>query len=533
MNWFELPAPDPALPAPAFADVDSARRWLSSQPQAMPARLQLALTEQFERLAPAALPPRERAALVETLRNPAITTQDNMRRKFAFAARPLTAEAMSTFTASVRLWDALAACYLRCVEDFAEIPCTGDVRQLLATAAHRAMVTCRLALEDHFVAGIEAPAALWPRLHRLLQVASQLGIADLPMIDPEYRDPAKSSLLEQYVLAALIALADPYRWGSAHFSVARRALSRWNGMVPLAAESNSDPKLRWVPLSTFGELPAVLGENSPAWLEVHMVRRKLRKRIESLNAGDSPETLHLGRDLNAASCRDLLASILDRLRAAYSEGRPLQVPVDTDCELAVGPAGCFQLLTNRSFSGSSHTLNAASSRILHDRIAIFGSAERVDGIEKVEAAEGEPWRLNAESVDVAVLSRAAGGNGTRMLPGQLVVFRDPRSTASLAVVTRAWTRRDGRSEIALRRLPGKPAAMTGSAVDLLNEPAFPVFFLPAVPAVASAASLLIPTGIAPRLKKGLEARSDEYVRCRLDKLIERGADFERYLYEAY
>lgn len=536
MNWFELSAINPGAGAPAFSDADGARAWLAGQPQTMAARLQADLAAQMERIGVAPFTAFVQATLLEALRNAVITTQSAVRRKFAFAPRPLSSEAMAAFTLSGRVWNALGCGYLRCLEAFADEAARNPAadRQRVAIAAHRAMIACREALEDHFVAGIEVPDALWIRLQRLLQVACVLGVADVKVVDAEYPAAGETTPTDQYVLAAFLKLADPYRWSAAYYTVAHRAFMRWRNQASVAVANNDDPRMRWVPLSAVAPLPPGLGERSPAWLEVHQVRRKLRKRIEALDAGEQPEALHLGRDLNASACRDLLNSILEHLRDAYSEPREKMTPVDSECEVAAGPAGCFELLTNRPFV-SNPSLGGESSRLLHERLATFGStAELVESVERAESAaqvEGERWRLTAESVAKAELSRPAGGSGARMLPGQLVVFRDARGDTSLAIVTRAWTRLNGQTEISLRRLPGKPEAMTARAVDLLREPAFPVFVLPAVTTVGSTASLLLPTGIAPRLKKGLEARGETQLQCTLGKLIERGADFERYTFE--
>lgn len=529
MKWFELPSPDPAAPPPAFHDLKGARAWLAEQPQAMPNRVQTAVAEQLELLAGSGLPAFDRARLLEALRGPAVTAQNALRRRFAFQPRPLAGDAVDTFTQSVRLWNALATGYLQCLEAFADD--YGRDRQRLATAVHRALRTCRSALEDHFVAGVEAPPELWYCLQRLIQAASELGVADIEITDPEYRSPAASTPAEQYVLVALLALADPYRWLGPHFAVAERAFLRWRSNATLAAASDNDPKLRWVPLSAIAELPPSPAAASPAWLEVHGIRRKLRRRIEKLDAGESAEALHLGRDLSEAACRDLLDSILDHLRAAYSEAGDKLVAVNTDCELAVGAADCYRLLNNRPFVGGQ-TLSSTSARILHERVAVFGAADRVEGVAAPIRCAGEIWHLDADAADAALISLAPGDARSRVLPGQLALIRDTRDSISLAVVARLWVRQNGRTEARLRRLPGRPEAYTGHAIGMANEAAFPLLLLPEVASLGSPASLLLPSGLAMRFKKGVETRGEAQRRYTLGKLIERGTDFERYAYTA-
>jgi hypothetical protein len=526
IEWFERTPPSSEMPAPAFSDVASAQAWLQKQPQTMPARLQLAIAEQLECLNVQAMPGNARAAIIESLRNAAVTARDATRRKFAFQPRPPTADAAEAFTVSVRVWEAFACGYGLCLESFAAEPAVN--KQRVATATHRAMITERLAIEDYFVAGVEVPAAIWRRLNRLLQVAHALEIAAVAIADPEFRDPAESSPADQYVLAALLSLADPYRLTATQYTVLHRAFSRWLNLARLTPVRDDEPRHRWIPLSLIAELPPAIDARSPEWLEVHLVRRKLRKRIESLDAGESPESLRLGRELSAASCRDLLRSALEHLRAAYGDTARALSPVGSECRLASGPAAGYELLTGKPFR-TENPIRSTSSRVMHDRIAIFGAAERVEAVEKqVVKVGGEAWQLDAESAEATEISRPGEIAGARMLPGQITLLVDERTAASIAIVMRAWTCADGRFRALLRRLPGKPEAHFGYAIDLLNEPPFPVFLLPAVAALKVPASVILPSGISMRLRLGLEVRGENRRQIRLGDLIERGSDFERF-----
>lgn len=527
IQWFDRTPPSSAMPTAAFSDAASAQAWLVKQPQTVPARLQASIAEQIECLNFQALSGNTRASILESLRNAAVTARDATRRRFAFQPRPLNADAAEAFATSVRTWEAFAAGYALCLEAFAAEPTVN--KQRVATAVHRAMITERLAIEDYFVAGVEVSAAIWRRLHRLLQVACSLEVAAVAIADPEFRDPAESSATHQYVLATLLSLADPYRMTVSQYTVLHRAYSRWLNLAAVSPTRDEESKHRWIPLSLIAELPPALDDRSPEWLEVHLVRRKLRKRIESLDAGESPDSLHLGRDLSAASCRDLFRSALEQLRAAYYDVAPPLSPVGSDCRLASGPTACFELLTGKPFRVEEVAMRTTSSRIMHDRVAIFGSAERVEVAEKQSVkVGGELWRLDAESADATRISRPGEIAGARMLPGQITLLLDERTTPSIAIVTRAWTCADGNFRALLRRLPGKPEALTGHAIDRLNEPPFPVFLLPEVASLHVPESLILPSGISIRLRLGLEVHDETRRQFRLGDLIERGSDFERF-----
>ncbi|HEY5762468.1 MAG TPA: hypothetical protein VIS73_04595, partial [Rhodocyclaceae bacterium] len=66
MAWFDLQS-QASQHAPAFDSAESAKKWLGSQSQTVPARMQIALAEQFEALHGAGLPPLELARILSEL----------------------------------------------------------------------------------------------------------------------------------------------------------------------------------------------------------------------------------------------------------------------------------------------------------------------------------------------------------------------------------------------------------------------------------------------------------------------------------
>lgn len=164
-----------------------------------------ALSEQLERLQGAALDGFARATVLEALRHDALLALAAQRQRFAFAPRPLSAGAFAALTSSQRAWSALATGYLQCTEEFGP----GDPA-ITATAAHRAMMAFKLALEDHFFAGVEPPAQSWSRPLRIVELALARGFARQAVADLTLTDQGKSSVLQQYMLLTLTGLADPY-----------------------------------------------------------------------------------------------------------------------------------------------------------------------------------------------------------------------------------------------------------------------------------------------------------------------------------
>lgn len=522
MPWFDLPIPQAQTNAD-FADAEGARAWLAGQSQAVPARSQQLLAEQLERLAAMPVAPFARATILEVLRKAAVTAHDAGRRKYAFQPRPLAGEADLLFVGSGRMWSAFAANYLRCIEEFANEPAPDALR--VGTAAHRAMVTLRLLVEDHYLAGRTVPGVLWKTTHRLLQVTHTLKLGDTGYADPEFRDPSESTLNAQYAILALTTLCDPYRLAAPQFAVLQRALFRWRNLVVFAPEPGSDERQRWLPLALLPELPAAIDAASPQWMEISGVRAKLRRRIKALDDGETPEALQLGRDLSARACRDFLGLVINQLRKLRPESDGV---TSGTVRLATGTDDCYALLAGRSLAPET-PLSATSARVSHEQIAIFG--QTASAAKSAPVLPGEAWTLLRETMEAEELRRPADGPGkSRLLPGQLVAVGGPDApphVATLGSITRVEVESDGALRIAIRRFAGQPQALEGRSASAAGPLSFPLFLLPAVAALQQEASIILPSGFAIRLRQAIrvDGRAEGIA---LGHLVERGNDFERY-----
>lgn len=518
MSRFDLQAPREGAPV-TFATADAARAWLATQSQAAPLRILQALSEQLDALLASNHDGMTRATIVEALRNAALTAQTAARRKFGFQPRPLTGEAGSLFTASRRLSLLIAANYLKCVEEFAEQTPFDPVK--LATAAHRAMLTLRLLCEDFFLAGQEAPEAVWRNVQLLLDTACANGIEGLDIVDPEVRDPGTTTLAAQYAVLVLTAMSDPYRLNAAQFAVLQRALFRWRDLTRLGDAPDGGPKARWLALA------AVSGgvTGGPQWIDVASVRAKLKGRVKALDDGETPEALQLGRDLSARACRDLLDSLLAALRSR--KPTPERTPSSRVLRVATGTDDCFLLLGGRR-TGGGQPASVAASRVANERMAIFGDTSGAEAAPAAPAT-GEAWQLVDETIEAETLYRPADAPGhTRVLTGQLVAIGGAEGhTATLGVVTRVAVDQQGGLLIGVRRFPGQPAALNGTSASNAAPMNFVVFLLPEVAALQLTPSVILPSGTAIRLRQAIRA-SGHPEPIQLGALLERGNDFERY-----
>ena len=84
----KLPEPPQAGPALAFADVDGAKKWAKALPLLSIGQGYAGLMTQLKALAATTLPPRERATLIEVLRECALHLHAELARRYAGKPQP-------------------------------------------------------------------------------------------------------------------------------------------------------------------------------------------------------------------------------------------------------------------------------------------------------------------------------------------------------------------------------------------------------------------------------------------------------------
>ncbi|MGQ0545213.1 MAG: hypothetical protein ACT4P3_07755 [Betaproteobacteria bacterium] len=143
-----------------------------------------------------------------------------------------------------------------------------------------------------------------------------------------------------------------------------------------------------------------------------------------------------------------------------------------------------------------------------------------------EAFPLERWQLGDESAQGVRLARAAGAAGKRYAHGQLVALRPGDAKAFMLGQVR-WlaASAEGALQVGVKLLPGIPAGIAArpTGLNAQNEPY--------VPALAAPASLVLPAGWF-KPKRVAELFTDAPLRVRFTEVLERGADFERIVYES-
>ncbi|MGE5384511.1 MAG: hypothetical protein ACM3SV_01355 [Betaproteobacteria bacterium] len=516
MPKLTLPAPDANLVSTVH-DADAARTWLAAQPLAQPLRMARALLQEIRAIDACATVPVERMELLDALRGAVIQAEAGIMVRYANKPLPLLEEEQSVFDTARQLWHVLAIAYLRAA------PLLPPAQ--LVQAMHRGAVGLREALYCHYVAGIEADADILHLLYELLATAESLHVQRVAVLDPDFRHLGESTIAGDVAWSLLLHFCDPYRFSPAQFNVANRAISRWCSFASFQVEPDEDPRAKSIPLAKWlGE--EIVSRGGPRWLEVRPVVRKIRKRIESLEAGETPEQLKLGRELTPSACIRLMR---DLDRALRPDAKPPGALIGkATIDLVFGNDNLYALIAGKPMT--ENQLTTKSSSISHERMALFGFdnvANRIDHVGDLRAP-AETW-----AVEDNWILRAAPAGGQVVTPLLVGIRPSGGEPPQLAVLFGLRQTSDGWLAANLRLLPGPVDSgiqKSGIAAQVKGVVRQPAFLLPAEQEGDTPASICLPTGSGMREGLLLELEESPVAHLRLREVIERGSNFTRFGY---
>jgi hypothetical protein len=528
MTWFSLPITQAEKKA-AFADSASATSWLAEQPQANVAGMQAELTRQLQALNTYRMAPRERFKTLEALRKTLFTVDSECRRRFENRPVPLWSTEQVALDTSRRLWRACLIGYLHCLRG-----CLDDdpgVAELKAKIAHRAIVCLRMEQMTCYLGVLDVEPEFWRYLHSVLASAEQLAVAQLPVADRLLGETSESTITGQYAMALLLHLARPFELSRTQFSAAVRWFARWREQAEILAAPEDYPRSHSIAIDLSLDSPTFGAGGTPGfarWLSTSGVLRKMRKRLELLEAGESPESLKLGSGISSESSMALLKTLTENLK------HPLPIigdlpPGAAEAKVAVGLEAIHRQLGGKSLKGPEEP--TSMNRHAQDQIAIFGHVSHE--VEDKNAVKPEDWLFIEQDSSELRLSRPAGKGKARLNNKCLLAIQLPgHSRFSLALLSSLCTHTDGSVHATAKLFPNDPTPLVAEVRErpmgrITRQPAF---LLAASDTLATPASLFLPSGVSTRALS-ITLLQDRPQLLRLANCIERGSDYERWVYE--
>lgn len=527
MSEFKLPEIS-ADAKPEFTDAASCADWLAELPLANVAPSQIRLLDQLRQLNRYDLAPAERLKVLEALREPVYFLQEHQIKKLANKPMPLTQVERGIFAHVVALWQELLIGYQRCLAGAA----AGARESRLALLCQRGLDCVASNMFDHYRVYHVFPDAYWLTLHQIYRrVDGSSEVATL------VNDPARTadvSCAEVYARALLFGLANPNEQQQKQLVQIRRWLEQWAQHVPVRHAVPEDKSLPPLLLDftaakgAFREADAQ-GRSTQAWLDISELARTLKKCVVLLRKGETPASLGLGEDCAMPGVEQLLV-LLFRLWCEGKNGR-----VQPRRSTSAKAQACSTLvsihyqISGKTFRQPGHAKEL--SRRQRDEIATFGHASTRQEDAYIEAGgyAVEDWLLREESLSGLRIVRPAGSSGGRYAHTQLIAVR-PADAKDFIVGMVRWLRTDenGDLQVGVNIVPGVPQAVAvrPTGINAQTEKFVPGLYCPALAALSSPASLIVPPGWY-RPKRILEVYSDSSELLLLTGMIERGSDFER------
>lgn len=534
------------LPAskPVLWDVRSCEEWLARATLADSRHACSAFLSLLDELEDA--PPRHAAYLqiLERLRDPILTAQEENTKKFAAKPLPLGHAESLAFSQACDLWIVLLRAYRRLLRAALK----GSRPELAASVA----LLCERAIEYtgeligvHFLARREIGEDLWHWLHDAYALAEQRGVADAAVAKPKSRTPSPSNCTAAYVRVLMLELAHPYGLKERELTWVRRWTRRWADKARVGPESRS--------ASGRGYRIDLSGATGPHWHDGHdghdgqdrhepgatseavrhldfaEVAHSIKWRLKKLDEGALPAELGLGRDCVQPAAGELLGALLASWTRPPKSRQFPRHAAHMATELANGMAQIHAALGGEAVVEDIRHWDY--TRRDADQIHIFQHAVGFEARRGHAVSTVEQWNTLDESASGFRLHRS--GPGARLAHRQLVALR-PQGAQQFILGELRWLVQspDQTLTVGARALVG--LAQPVSVRPPSEDPAKPSPFSHALVLPVARdlpASIVLPGGWH-QPGRTLDLRAEGPVlHIRLTELLTRGYDFDHARFE--
>lgn len=520
-------------PVLRFDDSAQCKTWVRGLPLTNVVQAQSDLLEQVRLLNLASVAPLDRFNMLELVREPTVFVQTELAKKFFNKPLPLAEVERKSFHSVVALWHELGTGYQQCVQGC--LDGDKDIAKHAAAVCHRAISCVGTGMVDHLRANHHFPESYWIALHGLYRHAEQLGVTEQPVSDPTSREKSQRSCTGAYVAPILLTLANPNEMFQRHVGMVSRWLDRWaekTVVLKSAPEATEKPALLVDLASVKGAYRNESPGAEPRWINIDRLSHTIKKRVHFLRKGQAPAELFLGDDCVQPQCESLLVLLYQH----WCDGRDSRThprrSVAAGTEACSGVEAIHYYLSGSSFKEPD--AKAEVARHHRDEIATFGHVgKREEAVHSlIHGFILENWNIQNETVAGLRIMRPGNNPGTRLLPLQLFAVR-PEDSKNFTLAVVRWVGMVGEDlTIGVRLLPGVPEAVAArqTGVNARNEKFHQAFVVPAVPALKSPASVVLPPAWFRR-DRVLDIHTTQLSRIKLIDSLERGVDYERATFE--
>lgn len=516
-----------------ISDLETGFQILSRLPLANTQQAALEINQFLDSLLQAPPPAEVYLQLLEQTRISLCFIEEELARQYTNKALPLGESEECCFQQVVATWLKAARAYAHCAQ-LQGSDSGDDAAERLALILHRCIYYTGMAIIEHHRARRQLPAGLWLDLHGFYASAEEWGVATAAV--PDSLDPLGRSThcTAAVVGLLLVELAGPYSLTIRELGLVRRWASNWAPLVSMhpAVPGDALPPsvvdlMRDSGLSASGDC---LQTENLRRLDTARLAMQLNQARQQLQERVAPAQLGLGEDCTAAQCQRLLTRLArpwSLLRATRRFRRHSATGMSKVCG---GFAAMHYYISGKEFNQPENA--RFYSRQEFD--SMFAFRHGLDPTQQLEVRQAQlgftvdEWEVLDQSANGFRLLRSTAGR--RLSPEQLLsICPHDGSAHLLAQVVWLMQEQGGGLIAGVAALPGKPEAVAARPLSQTAghaEPYSRAFMLPAVPAMGTAPSLVVPRGwyYPERL---LEVYTDRVWRVKLHRLVADGVDFER------
>jgi len=525
-----------ALPAtrgtamPSFADARSCSQWLQDLPLINVGPAHGRLLGEIEELNSFEMPPGERIKVIEVLREPVLFVQSELARKFSGKAVPLAPLEREIFLNVLALWDALCGGWLRCLQHLEEGQ--SNLSGQAALICQRALWSTGLKLAEHYKVYQEISGAEWGQINRIFVIADRLGVTGKSVPSPLGAAAPEVDCAQTFAQIQLLALANPNEHAPRQQAHIARWLERWARKIVLSKAPIEDAT--GTPLSVDLEVEQCASrahKDGAALIHIGTgeIHCSLTRRITALKQGEPPESLGLGADISVGVAAQMLVMLHQQWCEHRTARRTPRQGSTAHAQLCAGMASMHYFITGRPFESQENT--SSLTRQQREHIETFGQlpTRTADEYAGSRGFSLEHWQIVDESSSGFRLERRRDGGNGRFLHNQLIAVR-PADANFFTMCSIRWISIAGNAAVRIgtRAMPGVPQGI-GVRIAGLNarvEKFVPGMLLPAMPALRSESTLLLPAGWY-RPKRLIELHGAPIQQVTLTAAVDRGSDFDR------
>ncbi|MCL2657649.1 MAG: hypothetical protein FWD62_09555 [Betaproteobacteria bacterium] len=482
--------------------------------------------------------PIQHLEIMEAARTTVEFVQTELSQRYAARPLPPLSAEEALLRSVLNLWSLMLRTYSLIAQRSALDPLFIERRPMLAQ--RRIHYHGDLILE-YYRARREVPTGMWAELHRYYASAEDWHVATVRVAEPLNETWRAQSCVEAYISLLLVDAANPYGRTPREFVWILRWAQRFAPHCNLYKDVNLTAKSSYAidlaqdaglrPVGTVAPVPSLRRVDSER-LAAH-----IQAIVSQFKRGTAPAALGLGEDCVQPACARLLVSLYRPWGLAAAGRRFPRKHAKGTIEMATDLPSIGYFISGRPFEQPSRVRTGT----YRDAAAVFTFGEQVEAAQPTEAEiyarapqfgmSFEEWKIEDQSVSGFRISREV--QGSRIDHRQLLALH-PGDGESFILAEISWLmyHNDGRLFAGLSLMPGKPEMV---AVRLQNpkgggglrENYQQAFLLPAVSALKSEPTLVLPAGWyhADRI---LEVCGDEEnFQVRLVKLTSRGTNFDR------